>query len=823
MANIEEYPLECPERFDFPFPPYNIQKDFMKALYNTINEKKFGIFESPTGTGKSLSIICGAIRWLKDYNDNQRKSLSKLIVQYQSEKEALAKDSADWLTSQSKEIEITRKLTAIQLQQTRLLEYDMKMKKIQESIGIKKLKKFHKNEELKDKNIVDNPDLADIDDEVMVLEEMVEEDAFSDEEDKENDKFEPVKIYICSRTHSQLAQFVGEIVKSPFGTDIRAVSLASRQVYCINSEVIRLKNMALINERCLDMQKGNAKETKKEEDGKISKKLRTKNCKCPYFKSQQIEHLRDLALVDVLDVEDLVAAGKELKACPYYASRKASDDAEIVLIPYNTLLHKATREANGIRLKNNVVIIDEAHNLLESLAQMHNIEVNLEQIETALAQLKGYKQRFSTRFSAANLLMINQLIFVINNLKDTLEIDHFNMFKLVKFSKDVKLAQKIRNYSLKYSNEPIELPKKGVKEFLTSIENRKSTLGGSVKQDEDNMEEKSVKKSAPTNPLMSVLSFLESLTYCYEDGRILMLHNSDKRLCKLQFLLLNPTSHFKSIVEEARSVIVAGGTMKPISEFRDRLFIGSGAKSDRIVEFSCDHIIPPENIVPVVITNSSNGGKIVFNYENRMKMVNIIQEVLLEACRIIPGGIVVFFPSYQFENFAWQQMKNVSFGRLLFREPKDAGSVDAVLEKYDVEIKRTKKALMFSVVGGKLSEGLNFSDDLGRCVIVVGLPYANIKAADLKEKMTYLDMKEGNGAGRIFYENLCMKAVNQCIGRAVRHKNDYASVILLDERYSRNSVKNALPGWIKRSLRVSDFKNGFPLINKFFQDKRNSF
>lgn len=57
------------------------------------------------------------------------------------------------------------------------------------------------------------------------------------------------QIYISSRTHSQLSQFIGEIKRTVFKEDTRVVTLASRQHYCINSEVVKLKNVNLINER----------------------------------------------------------------------------------------------------------------------------------------------------------------------------------------------------------------------------------------------------------------------------------------------------------------------------------------------------------------------------------------------------------------------------------------------------------------------------------------------------------------------------------------------------------------------------------------------
>ncbi|CAG8636579.1 8723_t:CDS:1, partial [Paraglomus brasilianum] len=46
----------------------------------------------------------------------------------------------------------------------------------------------------------------------------------------------------------------------------------------------------------------------------------------------------------------------------------------------------------------------------------------------------------------------------------------------------------------------------------------------------------------------------------------------------------------------------------------------------------------------------------------------------------------------------------------------------------------------------------------------LGLPFANMKSVSLVEKMKYMDQKS-NGAGMGYYENLCMRAVNQSIGK----------------------------------------------------------
>lgn len=80
---------------------------------------------------------------------------------------------------------------------------------------------------------------------------------------------------------------------------------------------------------------------------------------------------------------------------------------------------------------------------------------------------------------------------------------------------------------------------------------------------------------------------------------------------------------------------------------------------------------------------------------------NALKSTILEVCRRVSGGIVVFFPSYKYESWFWQQVQETDFKRAVFREPQDSTSVEAVLKSYADTIKRSKNdgALLFSVVG----------------------------------------------------------------------------------------------------------------------------
>ena len=220
-------------------------------------------------------------------------------------------------------------------------------------------------------------------------------------------------------------------------------------------------------------------------------------------------------------------------------------------LPYPLLLQKSSREALDISLKGHIVIIDEAHNLMDAISGMYSVEISLRQLSRSRAQIGTYLQKFRNKLKGKNRVYITQTVRLVDSLVAYLEkikerpkpsegrldvtdlmmgkgIDQINLYKLSKYLQESKLARKVDGYAVH------------LKEQQAGNEN-----------------------TATTPTLSQVQSFFQSLTYPATEGRFFFSKTDDGDVV-LKYLLLDPTNHFQDVVEEARAVILAGGTMSPV-------------------------------------------------------------------------------------------------------------------------------------------------------------------------------------------------------------------------------------------------------------------
>lgn len=194
--------------------------------------------------------------------------------------------------------------------------------------------------------------------------------------------------------------------ETPASETVKQLPLSSRQRLCINPAVARLGSLAAINDRCTELQQSKSKE------------------KCPFMPNtenlKQTHQFRDTALATVPDIEDTYRIGKELHVCPYYASRTAILGAEVITLPYPLLLQKSAREALGIKLEGSVVIIDEAHNIMDAVSSVHAAEIRLSELRRARQMLGIYVKRFSKKLKGENRVMLAQVGKVVESLSEWL-------------------------------------------------------------------------------------------------------------------------------------------------------------------------------------------------------------------------------------------------------------------------------------------------------------------------------------------------------------------------------------------------------------------
>ncbi|RDA95664.1 hypothetical protein CP533_1216, partial [Ophiocordyceps camponoti-saundersi (nom. inval.)] len=818
--SVMEAASEATHSLDFhhPFTPYDVQEQLMSTVYQVLEtgNGQVGILESPTGTGKSLSLICASLTWLRNHKSREQEAALQVAA-------AAYKDEPSWLVEQllrRKRDELVREWEE---REKRLEAARQKEKDFEERPRKRQRNEITASSRLK-ANDADDAEwlLDDREDPAVTLDDALS--GLSKEsrqilenhglggpkktrEDVEEMPQETIKIFYTSRTHSQLSQFIAELRRPLFPPSlppsiaeergmtserVKLLPLSSRQRLCINPSVARLGSTQAINDRCTELQQAKS------------------GTRCPHMPNEELRNqthrFRDAALAALPDIEDLHQLGKSLAVCPYYASRAALPAAEIVTLPYPLLLQKKAREALGIKLEGSVVIIDEAHNIMDAVSNVHAAELRFSELRRARIMLGVYVRRFGKRLKGENRVSVGRLGRVIDGLTEWMErakglkeeagtvnpseltrhkgIDMLDMFGLIRYIQESRMAYKIEGYA-------------------TYVEEGKDPT----------------KKPSSSPVLHSLVSFLAALTNTSDEGRFFYRKTSDDVV--VSFLLLSPTHAFSSIADSARAVILAGGTMSPFDDYRNHLF--PTLATSKLTTLSCGHVVPAENLCVWTLEGTRPGATpFDFSYQHRgdQGLMTELGLAVVNLCSVVPDGVVIFFPSYGYlEEMvrAWQGQPRI-WDRLqsrksIFQETRGC-SGDDVLQQYSEAILKAESkggAVLLSVVGGKMSEGINFSDRLGRCVVMVGMPYPNAASPEWKAKMEYIEATakgDGKQAARDFYDNACMRAVNQSIGRAIRHRGDYAAIVLADRRYASARIRARLPAWIRGATGSGDGAKG---------------
>jgi DNA excision repair protein ERCC-2 len=235
------------------------------------------------------------------------------------------------------------------------------------------------------------------------------------------------------------------------------------------------------------------------------------------------------------------------------------------------------------------------------------------------------------------------------------------------------------------------------------------------------------------------ISHFATLVSTYNRGFLLITEPFDTQIPTipnpvLHFCCLDASLAVKPVFSRFRSVVITSGTLSPLDMYPKILdFIP-------VIMRSFPMTLARECFLPLIITRGSDQVTISSKFEVRSDpaVVRNYGNLLLEMCKIIPDGIVCFFPSYLYmESIVamWNEMGLLNEAlkyKLVFIETPDSIESSLALENYRTACDNGRGAVLLSVARGKVSEGIDFDHHYGRAVIMFGVPYVYTESRILR-------------------------------------------------------------------------------------------
>ena len=437
--------------------------------------------------------------------------------------------------------------------------------------------------------------------------------------------------------------------------------------------------------------------------------------------------------------------------CAYEIATQLSKQAKVIIADYAHILNPYTRTAFmkkiAHRLEDSIIIWDEAHNIPALASSYMSSYLSSRIIERAMKELESINSDIDLGYLD---FMLREIAGKRLGGKREAFVEQGDLSGL--------LANDMAEVSAKLEKAALE--------FISSSGSKRSSL-------------------------MHLSRFLASLASA--DESVAKIIRSDGDSIRISLICLYPSESMRAF-DSAYANIFMSGTMLPLDMYRD-LF---GLKNAFAMSYSSP--FPKENRLCFIDANVST------KYERRTA-----EEYAKIASRIglvrdkIRGNMAVFFPSFEVMKSVFRHMG--SYEIYSQREDMHSHAVDELLSRF----KSSSDSILFGVMGGSLSEGVNYADNLIKCVMIVGIPLPK-PDLEINSKIEYMNKKFiGKGRDYAYLIPGVMRAV-QAAGRAIRSEKDRAAVIFMDNRYEWSVYKKMISNFIP----ISESKDYISELPAFF-------
>lgn len=468
------------------------------------------------------------------------------------------------------------------------------------------------------------------------------------------------------------------------------------------------------------------------------------NCRpeeCPYledfnhrFRRSRVQDF--LLRKGAIHPDEILEAGRRQELCPHELQLALIEDVDLIIGDYNYAfdpgcrLEKLFESGDPSRL---ILIVDEAHNLPDRARSYYSAKLPWSSITSALEKLNS-------------------------------EDDH-------SFDSVIRTIQEQFEYYLKEAPPnpnpyPISLSlpiwEKIGEDFDESVIPYWYRLANEETDSAD-------------NPVLTLHKELENFLRCLNlegDNFAHLLRRGASP--ELEILCLDGSPFLKQDFSSVHAAVLMSATLQPFDAYRRLLGLDENATN-----LALPSPFPPEHCRLFVDST------VTTLYRERDSNIVEIADRIQCFHSVVDRSVLAFFPSFDLMRRITDYLE---VKKLLLQEE---GMTDAQRSDLLKAFKRSRRALLCSVMGGVFGEGIDLPGQFAEAAVIVGVGLPQV-CTENELMRAYFDRCGENGFD-FAYLYPGMRRVIQAVGRVIRSETDRGIILLLDRRFTERDYQRLFP------------------------------